>query len=47
VFKTPIKIAGPGTVQFEAGLLRKNYTDPAEEDILDGNIKVVYRLFIP
>lgn len=31
----------------QAGYLRKNFYDPAEQDITDRNVKFVFRLFIP
>ncbi|MBA3451802.1 MAG: translocation/assembly module TamB domain-containing protein [Deltaproteobacteria bacterium] len=32
---------------FQVGYLGKNFYDPAEQDISDRNIKLVYRMFIP
>ncbi|MEO8700810.1 MAG: translocation/assembly module TamB domain-containing protein [Kofleriaceae bacterium] len=34
-------------ISFQGGYLRKDFNDPAEQDIVDGNIKVVFRFFIP
>lgn len=47
VLKTPYKLGGNGTLQFEGGLLQKTFYDPTELDITDPNIKATYRLFIP
>jgi hypothetical protein len=37
----------PFVVSLQGGYLNKNYYDPAEQDIEDINLKLVYRLFIP
>ncbi|HEY6180579.1 MAG TPA: translocation/assembly module TamB domain-containing protein, partial [Kofleriaceae bacterium] len=39
--KTPFKVS------LQGGYLNQNYYDPAEQDIVDINVKLVYRVFIP
>ncbi len=46
--KTPYRLkSGDAGLSVQTGYLRKNFIDPAEQDIADGNVKLVYRLFIP
>ena len=46
--KTPWKIQPrDGGLTVQAGYLNKNFYDPAEQDIVDTSVKLVYRLFIP
>ena len=47
--KTPLKAApADGGLSLQGGYLRKNFYDPAEEDIDDKSVKLVYRhIFIP
>ncbi|HEY0480157.1 MAG TPA: translocation/assembly module TamB domain-containing protein [Kofleriaceae bacterium] len=37
----------PFVISLQAGYLNQNYYDPAEQDIEDYNVKLVYRVFIP
>jgi TamB, inner membrane protein subunit of TAM complex len=37
----------PFKVSLQGGYLNQNYYDPAEQDIVDINVKLVYRVFIP
>ena len=46
--KTPFVIVRGGEkVSLQGGYLNQNYYDPAEQDIEDFNVKLVYRVFIP
>lgn len=47
--KTPLKVApADGGLSLQGGYLQKNFYDPAEEDIRDSSLKLVYRhIFIP
>lgn len=46
--KTPYKlISGGDYLTLQGGYLRKNFYDPAEQDISDASLKLVYRLYIP
>ncbi|MEO7730540.1 MAG: translocation/assembly module TamB domain-containing protein, partial [Kofleriaceae bacterium] len=46
--KTPFVIVRGGEkVSLQGGYLKQNYYDPAEQDIEDINVKLVYRVFIP
>ncbi|MBC7974284.1 MAG: translocation/assembly module TamB domain-containing protein, partial [Myxococcales bacterium] len=46
--KTPFVIVRGGEkVSLQGGYLNQNYYDPAEQDIEDFNLKLVYRVFIP
>ncbi len=45
--KTPYKITdGNDSLTLQGGSLNKNYTDPAELDIVDRSVKLVLRLFL-
>ena len=41
------EIKTPYRVSVQGGYLNKNFNDPAEQDIEDWSLKLVYRLFIP
>jgi hypothetical protein len=50
--KTPYRIGtttgqGNDGLSLQVGYLSKNFNDPAEQDIVDANVKLVFRLFIP
>ncbi|MBA3459900.1 MAG: translocation/assembly module TamB domain-containing protein [Deltaproteobacteria bacterium] len=47
--KTPLKVSpSDAGLSLQGGYLRKNFYDPAEEDIDEGSLKLVYRhIFIP
>jgi hypothetical protein len=46
--RTPFVIVRGGEkVSLQGGYLTQNYYDPAEQDIEDFNVKLVYRVFIP
>jgi hypothetical protein len=40
-YQTPYKIS------LQGGYLNQNYYDPAEQNIVDVDVKLVYRVFIP
>ena len=44
---TPYRFRRGGRISAQLGYLNKNFTDPAELDIVDGSIKLVLPLFIP
>nr|MDQ3369580.1 hypothetical protein [Myxococcota bacterium] len=44
---TPFRPLGAGdAVRFQGGYLNKNFNDPAEQDIEDWSLKLVYRFFL-
>ena len=47
VARLPWKAQATDQLNLEASYLRKDFTDPAEENILDAGGKLVYKLFIP
>ncbi len=47
VLQTPWRVRLFNDISFQGGYLKKDFYDPAEQDIEDANAKVVFRLFIP
>jgi len=49
VWRTPFRVSTSSTLNLEGGYLNKNFEDPAEQDITDGNVKGVltFKLFTP
>jgi len=45
--KASAELKTPFVISLQGGYLNQNYYDPAEQDIEDFNVKLVYRLFIP
>jgi TamB, inner membrane protein subunit of TAM complex len=45
--KARAELKTPFVISLQAGYLNQNYYDPAEQDIEDRNVKLVYRVFIP
>jgi hypothetical protein len=45
--KGQAELKTPFVISLQAGYLNQNYYDPAEQDIIDYNVKLVYRVFIP
>jgi hypothetical protein len=45
--KTPWRVGADDRLMVQGVILDKNFSDPAEQDILDVQGKLVYRLFIP
>ncbi|HEX3764232.1 MAG TPA: translocation/assembly module TamB domain-containing protein [Kofleriaceae bacterium] len=45
--KLRAELRTPFVVSLQGGYLSQNYYDPAEQDIVDYDVKLVYRLFIP
>ncbi|HEX2687231.1 MAG TPA: translocation/assembly module TamB domain-containing protein [Kofleriaceae bacterium] len=45
--KARAELKTPLAVSLQGGYLNQNYYDPAEQDIEDVNVKLVYRVFIP
>ena len=45
--KIRAEVNTPFKVSLQGGYLNQNYYDPAELDIIDYNVKLVYRVFIP
>jgi hypothetical protein len=45
--KGQAELKTPFVISLQAGYLNQNYYDPAEQDIIDINVKLVYRVFIP
>jgi hypothetical protein len=45
--KARAELKTPFVISLQGGYLNQNYYDPAEQDIEDFNVKLVYRVFIP
>ncbi len=45
--KARAELKTPWVISLQGGYLNQNYNDPAEQDIEDFNVKLVYRRFIP
>jgi hypothetical protein len=45
--KALAELKTPFVISLQGGYLNQNYYDPAEQDIKDYNVKLVYRVFIP
>ncbi|HEY0986773.1 MAG TPA: translocation/assembly module TamB domain-containing protein [Kofleriaceae bacterium] len=45
--KASAELKTPFVISLQGGYLNQNYYDPAEQDIEDFNVKLVYRVFIP
>jgi len=45
--KARAEVKTPFVISLQGGYLNQNYYDPAEQDITDINVKLVYRVFIP
>jgi len=45
--KAQAELKTPFVISLQGGYLNQNYYDPAEQDIIDYNVKLVYRVFIP
>jgi hypothetical protein len=45
--KASAELKTPFVISLQGGYLNQNYYDPAEQDIQDFNVKLVYRVFIP
>ncbi|HET7506692.1 MAG TPA: translocation/assembly module TamB domain-containing protein [Kofleriaceae bacterium] len=45
--KAQAELKTPFLISLQGGYLNQNYYDPAEQDIEDFNVKLVYRVFIP
>ncbi|HEU4732429.1 MAG TPA: translocation/assembly module TamB domain-containing protein [Kofleriaceae bacterium] len=45
--KAQAELKTPFVISLQGGYLNQNYYDPAEQDIEDFNVKLVYRVFIP
>jgi hypothetical protein len=45
--KAQAELKTPFVISLQGGYLNQNYYDPAEQDIEDINVKLVYRVFIP
>lgn len=41
------EVKTPYDLSLQGGVLKKDFSDPAEEDISDYNLKLIYRIFIP
>ena len=45
--KARAELKTPFVISLQGGYLNQNYYDPAEQDITDYDVKLVYRVFIP